>query len=114
MGGTDRRRGRPPAHPDSEIADDHGALCRRGPAPALGAELDYSPIGSFEEAESHGANIDAGQMSWAFVLESADETSTRFITGSLGANDRLALGLMLKVWHPLGFGDLRGAERPAV
>lgn len=48
---------------------------------------------------------DAGQMSWAFVLEPAGETSTRLITRSRGAIGRLALGLMLKVfWHPPGFG----------
>jgi hypothetical protein len=51
---------------------------------------------------------DAGQMSWAFVLEPADETSTRVITRSRGTIDRLALGLMLKVfWHPLDFGMQR-------
>jgi uncharacterized protein YndB with AHSA1/START domain len=50
----------------------------------------------------------AGQMSWAFVLEPVDETSTRLITRSRGAIDRLALGLMLKVfWHPLDFGMQR-------
>lgn len=47
-------------------------------------------------------------MSWAFVLEPVDETSTRLITRSRGAIDRLALGLMLKViWHPLDFGMQR-------
>jgi hypothetical protein len=51
---------------------------------------------------------DAGQMSWAFVLEPAGETTTRLITRSRGAIDRLALGLMLKVfWHPLDFGMQR-------
>jgi hypothetical protein len=51
---------------------------------------------------------DAGQMSWAFVLEPVDETSTRIITRSRGATGRLALGLMLKVfWHPLDFGMQR-------
>jgi hypothetical protein len=51
---------------------------------------------------------DAGQMSWAFVFEPVDETSTRLITRSRGANNRLALGLMLKVfWHPLDFGMQR-------
>jgi hypothetical protein len=51
---------------------------------------------------------DAGQMSWAFVLEPAGETSTRVITRSRGAIDRLALGLMLNVfWHPLDFGMQR-------
>lgn len=51
---------------------------------------------------------DAGSMSWAFVLEPVDETSTRLITRSQGAIDRLALGLMLKViWHPLDFGMQR-------
>ena len=50
----------------------------------------------------------AGSMSWAFVLEPVDETSTRLITRSRGAIDRLALGLMLKViWHPLDFGMQR-------
>jgi len=50
---------------------------------------------------------DAGQMSWAFVLEPADG-STRLITRSRGTIDRLALGLMLKVfWHPLDFGMQR-------
>lgn len=48
---------------------------------------------------------EAGSMSWAFVLEPVDETSTRLITRSRGAIDRLALGLMLKIfWHPLDFG----------
>ena len=51
---------------------------------------------------------DAGQMSWAFVLEPAGETSTRVITRSRGTIDRLALGVMLKVfWHPLDFGMQR-------
>jgi hypothetical protein len=51
---------------------------------------------------------DTGSMSWAFVLEPVDETSTRLITRSRGAIDRLALGLMLKViWHPLDFGMQR-------
>jgi hypothetical protein len=51
---------------------------------------------------------DAGQMSWAFVLKPAGETSTRLITRSRGTIDRLALGLMLKVfWHPLDFGMQR-------
>jgi hypothetical protein len=51
---------------------------------------------------------DAGQMSWAFVLEPAGETGTRLITRSRGTTGRLALGLMLKVvWHPLGFGMQR-------
>jgi hypothetical protein len=51
---------------------------------------------------------DAGQMSWAFVLEPAGETGTRLITRSRGTIDRLALGLMLKVfWHPLDFGMQR-------
>jgi hypothetical protein len=51
---------------------------------------------------------DAGQMSWAFVLEPADDTSTRLLTRSRGTIDRLALGLVLKVfWHPLDFGMQR-------
>jgi hypothetical protein len=51
---------------------------------------------------------DAGQMSWAFALEPAGEASTRLITRSRGAIDRLAVGLMLKVfWHPLDFGMQR-------
>jgi hypothetical protein len=51
---------------------------------------------------------EAGQMSWGFVLEPAGETSTRLITRSRGAIDRLALGLMLRVfWHPLEFGMQR-------
>jgi hypothetical protein len=51
---------------------------------------------------------EAGQVSWAFVLEPAGETSTRLITRSRGAIDRLALGLMLKVfWDPLDFGMQR-------
>jgi hypothetical protein len=37
---------------------------------------------------------DAGSMSWAFVLEPAGDSSTRLITRSRGAYDRLALGLM--------------------
>ena len=49
-----------------------------------------------------------GQMSWAFVLEPVDETSTRLITRSRGTIDRVTLGLMLKVfWHPLDFGMQR-------
>ena len=44
MGGTDRRRRRPPAHPDSGIADDHGPLADAGRRRALGAELVYRPI----------------------------------------------------------------------
>jgi hypothetical protein len=51
---------------------------------------------------------DAGSMSWAFVLEPVDERNTRLITRSMGAYDRLALGLMLKVgWHPVHFGMQR-------
>ena len=51
---------------------------------------------------------DAGQMSWAFVLEPAGETSTRVITRSRGMIDRLALGVVLKLfWHPPGFGMQR-------
>lgn len=51
---------------------------------------------------------DAGSMSWAFVLEPVDERSTRLMTRSRGAYDRLALGLMLKVgWHPVHFGMQR-------
>ncbi len=51
---------------------------------------------------------DAGLMSWAFVLGSAGETSSRLIARSWGTIDRLALGLMLKVfWHPLDFGMQR-------
>ncbi len=51
---------------------------------------------------------DAGSMSWAFVLEPAGERSTRLITRSRGAYDRLALGLMLKVvWRPVQFGMQR-------
>ena len=50
----------------------------------------------------------AGGMSWAFVLEPVDGTGTRLITRSRGAVDRLALGLMLKVfWRPLDFGMQR-------
>ena len=50
----------------------------------------------------------AGSMSWAFVLEPVDGTGTRLITRSRGAVDRLALGLILKVfWHPLDFGMQR-------
>ena len=51
---------------------------------------------------------DAGSMSWAFVLQPAGERSTRLITRSRGAYDRLALGLMLKVGgHPAHFGMQR-------
>jgi pimeloyl-ACP methyl ester carboxylesterase len=51
---------------------------------------------------------DPGQMSWAFALEPAGETSTRLITRSRGTTGRLALGLMLKVfWHPFDFGMQR-------
>jgi len=47
-------------------------------------------------------------MSWAFTFEPAGETSTRLITCPRGATDRLALGLMLKLfWHPLDFGMQR-------
>jgi hypothetical protein len=49
-----------------------------------------------------------GSMSWAFVLEPIDATSTRLLTRSRGAIDHLALGLMLKLfWHPLDFGMQR-------
>jgi len=49
-----------------------------------------------------------GGMSWAFVLEPVDETCTRLITRSRGAHDRLAIGLMLKVfWHPVDFAMQR-------
>ena len=42
------------------------------------------------------------------MLEPASETSTRVITRSRGTIDRLALGVMLKVfWHPLDFGMQR-------
>jgi hypothetical protein len=45
----------------------------------------------------------AGSLSWAFVLERIDETSTRLITRFRGPYERLALGLLLKVvWHPIG------------
>jgi hypothetical protein len=51
---------------------------------------------------------DAGQMSWAFALRPAGETSTRLVTRSRGAIDRWALGLMLRVfWRPLDFGMQR-------
>lgn len=51
---------------------------------------------------------DVGSMSRAFVLEPAGESSTRLITRSGGAYDRLALGLMLKIgWHPVHFGMQR-------
>ena len=51
---------------------------------------------------------DASSMTWAFVLEPVDESSTRLITRSRGAYDRLALGLMLKVvWQPVHFGMQR-------
>jgi hypothetical protein len=51
---------------------------------------------------------DAGQMSWAFVLEPAGETSTWLITRSRGTIDRVVPGLMLKAfWHPLDFGMQR-------
>ena len=51
---------------------------------------------------------DAGSMSWAFALEPVGATSTRLITRSRGAYDRLALGLLLKVvWHPVHFGMQR-------
>ena len=47
-------------------------------------------------------------MSWAFVLKLVDDRSTRLITRSRGAYDRLALGLMLKAgWHPVHFGMQR-------
>ena len=62
-------------------------------------------------AEPHRALVpgdDAGQMSWAFVLEPLDETSTRLITFSRGTTGRVALGLMLEVfWPRLGFGMRR-------
>jgi hypothetical protein len=51
---------------------------------------------------------DAGQMSWAFVLGPAGQTSTLLITRSRGTTGRVALGLLLKVlWHPLDFGMQR-------
>jgi hypothetical protein len=49
-----------------------------------------------------------GGMSRALVLEPIDEASTRPITRSSGAYDRLALGLLLNVfWHPVDFGMQR-------
>jgi hypothetical protein len=52
--------------------------------------------------------VDAGQVSWAFVLEPAGETSSRLLTRSRGTSGRVALGLMLTVfWHRLGFGMQR-------
>jgi hypothetical protein len=55
-----------------------------------------------------GLGGDAGQMSWAFALEPAGETSTRLITCSRGAIDRVSPGLVLTVfWHPLDFGMQR-------
>jgi hypothetical protein len=46
----------------------------------------------------------AGSMSWAFVLERVDENRTRLITRARGSYDRLALGLLLRVfWHPAHF-----------
>jgi hypothetical protein len=51
---------------------------------------------------------EAAAMSWAFVLERVDAASTRVITRSRGRYDRLALGLMLKVfWHPVHVGMQR-------
>jgi hypothetical protein len=51
---------------------------------------------------------DADSMSWAFVLQAAGDRSTRLITRSRGAYDRLALGLMLKGgWRPVHFGMQR-------
>lgn len=51
---------------------------------------------------------DAGSMSWAFILEPADQTNTRVITRSRGAYDRWVVGLMLKFfWHPVHFGMQR-------
>jgi len=50
----------------------------------------------------------AGQMSWACVLEPTGGACTRLITRSRGAIDRLAVGLILRVfWHPLDFGMQR-------
>ncbi|MBV9007070.1 MAG: hypothetical protein JO181_20550 [Solirubrobacterales bacterium] len=49
-----------------------------------------------------------GGMSWALVLEPVDKNSTRHITRSRGAYDRLAVGLFLKLfWHPVDFGMQR-------
>ena len=47
---------------------------------------------------------EADQMSWAFGLAPAGETSTRLTTRPRGTTGRLALGPMLKVfWHPCDF-----------
>jgi hypothetical protein len=47
-------------------------------------------------------------VSWAFVLEPVDETSTRLVTRARGSYERLAIGLMLRlVWRPVHFGMQR-------
>jgi hypothetical protein len=48
------------------------------------------------------------RVSWAFVLEPIDETSTRLITRASGEYERRAVGLMLAlVWRPIDFGMQR-------
>ena len=54
---------------------------------------------------------DAGSrysVTWAFVLEPINETSTRLITRASGEYERRAVGLMLGlVWRPIDFGMQR-------
>lgn len=54
---------------------------------------------------------DAGtryRVSWAFVLEPIDETSTRLVTRASAEYERRAVGLMLGlIWHPLDFAMQR-------
>jgi hypothetical protein len=48
------------------------------------------------------------RVSWAFILEPIDDTSTRLITRAGGEYERFALGLMLTlVWCPIDFGMQR-------
>jgi hypothetical protein len=51
---------------------------------------------------------DGAPVSWAFVLEPVDKTSTRLVTRARGNYERLAIGLMLRlVWRPIHFGMQR-------
>jgi len=66
---------------------------------------------AFEPERSLILGGDAGSrygVTWAFVLEPIDETSTRLITRASGEYERRAVGLMLGlVWRPIDFGMQR-------
>ena len=51
---------------------------------------------------------ESGSFTWALVLESIDETSTRLVTRARAWYERLGVGLMLGlVWRPIHFGMQR-------